>query len=127
MSKIHDLQCLCDTRCSLSTENHIRMSEENHSALLPIKSDLRVTNSIRIIFQDPYIKVVEETDSSVFHTMNMENKTEKQNKAVIKTHNRYSFLKAERNVSALSYELLLTSCRFSTTEGLPGASGNKRS
>lgn len=73
------------------------MSRENHSALLPIKSDLRVSNSIRITFQEHCIKVGGEKDRSVCYIMNMENKTEKQNKAVIKTHNRYSFLKADRN------------------------------
>jgi len=68
------------------------MSGENHSALLPIKSDLRVTNSLTINFQEHYIEVREETDTSIFHIMNMENKMEKQTKLWLKPTTGISFL-----------------------------------
>lgn len=105
------------------------MSGKNHSALFPIKPDLRVTDSIRIILQKHFMKVEEEKDTSLSYILKIFKKKKepkKQNNVVIKSHNRYSFLKLKGMWGLLSYELL-TSRRFSTTEGLPGASGNKPS
>lgn len=65
--------------------------------LLHIKSDLRVTDSTRIVFNEHYIKA-EMKDTSVFHIMLTANKIEKQTKTAIKAYKRYSLLEAERNV-----------------------------
>lgn len=128
-SKTHDLQCLCDTWCSLSTEKHIRMSRKNHSALLHIKSDLRVLDSIRLILQEHFIKL--EKRKIPLYLILKRLKKKKSNiksktKLWLKATTGIPFLRLKGMWGLLSYELL-TSRRFSTTEGLPGASGNKRS
>lgn len=51
------------------------MSGKNHSALFPIKSDLRLSDSIRIILQEHFIKVGEEKDISVSYILKIKKKS----------------------------------------------------